>query len=47
MQTSNALLMPVNFQKKAGNALQSLLNVQATKALKKTIDGSFIECSSW
>jgi len=24
MQTSNALLMPVNFQKKAGNALQPI-----------------------
>ena len=39
-------MLETKAKRKAGNALQSLLNVQATKALKKTIDGSFIECNA-
>lgn len=39
-------MLETKAKRKAGNALQSLLNVQATKALKKTIEGSFIECNA-
>lgn len=39
-------MLETKAKRKAGNALQSLLNIQSTKALKKTIDGSFIECNA-
>ena len=39
-------MLETKAKRKAGNALQSLLNVQATTALKKTIEGSFIECNA-
>jgi Cu+-exporting ATPase len=39
-------MLETKAKRKAGNALQSLLNVQSTKALKKTCEGSFIECNA-
>jgi Cu+-exporting ATPase len=39
-------MLETKAKRKAGNALQSLLNVQSTKALKKTSEGSFIECNA-
>ena len=39
-------MLETKAKRKAGNALQSLLNVQSTTALKKTIEGSFIECNA-
>jgi Cu+-exporting ATPase len=39
-------MLETKAKRKAGNALQSLLNVQSTKALKKTSDGSFLECNA-
>jgi P-type Cu+ transporter len=39
-------MLETKAKRKAGNALQSLLNIQSTKALKKTIEGSFIECNA-
>ena len=39
-------MLETKAKRKAGNALQSLLNVQSTIALKKTSEGSFIECNA-
>ena len=39
-------MLETKAKRKAGNALQSLLSLQSTKALKKIHDGSFIECNA-
>ena len=39
-------MLETKAKRKAGNALQSLLSLQSTRALKKSPDGSFIECNA-
>jgi len=39
-------MLETKAKRKAGNALQSLLSLQSTRALKKIHDGSFIECNA-
>ena len=39
-------MLETKAKRKAGNALQSLLSLQSTIALKKVVDGSFQECNA-